>query len=91
MHMNWSEEATAKVAVVVKVNLHLNQAKVHLGIHVINEERITTKAEVEGNPSNTEEMEEKFGEDVNLPNTVGVRYPWLMEPLSRRSIWTNAY
>ena len=52
---------------------------------------ITTKAEVEGSLSNTEETEEKFGEDVNLPNTVGERYPRLVEALSRRSKWTNAY
>ena len=45
------------------------------------EETITTKAEVEGSLSNTEETEEKIGEDVNLPNTVGERYPRLVEAL----------
>ena len=78
-------------AVEVEVNHHLDRAEVHLGIYAINEETITTKAVVEGSLSNTEETEEKFGEDVNLPNTVGERYPRLVEALNRRSIWTNAY
>ena len=55
------------LAVEVEVNHHLDWAEVRLGIHAINKETITTKAEVEGSLSNTEETEEKFGEDFNLP------------------------
>ena len=40
-------------AVEVEVNHHLDRAEVHLGIYAINEETITTKAEVEGSLSNT--------------------------------------